>query len=248
MQTAKHPTEDELPSSKQLLRSTLIAIVAAFVLLVTIILPAEYDIDPTGLGRLLGLAQMGEIKIQLSKEAEADRRMARESAATLDGTKNTRRQPIAGSMAFEETTPKETTPKIETPAVEPASVETIVAEPLVPVSDDASPKSRSDTRSDEISITLSPGQGIEVKLAMQAGAKAQYEWSANGGVLNYDTHGDGGGQSISYEKGRGVAGDKGVLEAAFDGNHGWFWRNRTNEDVTMTLRTSGAYRELKRVL
>lgn len=243
MQTAKHPTEDELPSSKQLLRSTVIAVVAAFILLITIILPAEYGIDPTGLGRLLGLAQMGEIKIQLSKEAEADRRMARESAATLDGTENTRGQPMARSVAFEETAPK-----IETPAVEQAPVETTVAEPLVPVSDDASPKSRSDTRSDEISITLSPGQGIEVKLAMQAGAKARYEWSANGGVLNYDTHGDGGGQSISYEKGRGVAGDKGVLEAAFDGNHGWFWRNRTNEDVTMTLRTSGAYRALKRVL
>ena len=34
------------------------------------------------------------------------------------------------------------------------------------------------------------------------------------------------GASSSYTKGRGVAGDKGVLTAAFDGDHGWFWRNR----------------------
>ncbi|MCG8694791.1 MAG: transmembrane anchor protein, partial [Minwuiales bacterium] len=83
---------------------------------------------------------------------------------------------------------------------------------------------------------------------MDKGAQARFEWTANGGLLNYDTHGDGGGQSISYEKGRGVPGDEGLLVAAFDGNHGWFWRNRTKQDVTLTLRTNGAYRDLKRVL
>ena len=29
----------------------------------------------------------------------------------------------------------------------------------------------------------------------------------------------------------------GVLEAAFDGNHGWYWRNRDTNDVTVTVRT-----------
>ena len=37
------------------------------------VLPAEYNIDPTGVGRALGLTQMGEIKTQLAREAEADR-------------------------------------------------------------------------------------------------------------------------------------------------------------------------------
>ena len=37
--------------------------------------------------------------------------------------------------------------------------------------------------------------------------------SAKIDLLNYDTHGDGGGQSISYEKGRGVPGDEGELVA-----------------------------------
>ncbi|WP_241427577.1 HupE/UreJ family protein [Fertoeibacter niger] len=41
-----------------------------------------------------------------------------------------------------------------------------------------------------------------------------------------DTHGDGSGNSISYEKGRAVPADAGELTAAFTGNHGWFWRNR----------------------
>lgn len=73
MFNAEKPSLDELPSSAQLLRSTILAAISAIVILVTIILPAEYAIDPTGAGRLLGLAQMGEIKKELAEEAEQDR-------------------------------------------------------------------------------------------------------------------------------------------------------------------------------
>ena len=64
--------------------------------------------------------------------------------------------------------------------------------------------------------------------------------------MNFDLHGDGGGESISYEKGRGVPGAEGELTAAFDGEHGWFWRNRTGASVTVTLRATGEYAEVKR--
>ncbi len=67
------PNRAELPSSKQLLRSTVIAIIIAAVLLVTIVLPSEYGIDPTRVGRVLGLTKMGEIKMALAREAEQDR-------------------------------------------------------------------------------------------------------------------------------------------------------------------------------
>jgi hypothetical protein len=69
------PTRAELPTSGQLVRSTLIAAGVAAALLVTTVLPAEYGIDPTGVSRALGLAEMGEIKVQLHQEAEADRAM-----------------------------------------------------------------------------------------------------------------------------------------------------------------------------
>ncbi len=42
--------------------------------------------------------------------------------------------------------------------------------------------------------------------------------------------------------------DSGVLEAAFDGKHGWFWRNRSSKPVTVTLRTEGDYISIKRVI
>ena len=49
--------------------------------------------------------------------------------------------------------------------------------------------------------------------------------------------------------GRGKASHpiKGELIAAFDGMHGWFWRNRTRMTVNVTVRTSGDYSELKRM-
>jgi len=66
--------------------------------------------------------------------------------------------------------------------------------------------------------------------------------------VNFDTHGDGNGNSISYEKGRGVPEDEGELVAAFTGNHGWFFRNRNDSTVMVILRTSGDYGQMKRVL
>ena len=66
------PTRAELPSTGKLLRSTLMAVVIAVALLISVVLPAEYAIDPTGAGRLLGLTEMGEIKTQLAEEARPD--------------------------------------------------------------------------------------------------------------------------------------------------------------------------------
>ena len=65
--------------------------------------------------------------------------------------------------------------------------------------------------------------------------------------MNYDLHGDGGGEQISYEKGRGQPEAEGVLEAAFDGNHGWFWRNRVAADVKLTLKTKGVYSDIQQM-
>ncbi|UWN50052.1 hypothetical protein ASALC70_02270 [Alcanivorax sp. ALC70] len=66
------PKREELPSTAKLIRSTIIAAIVALVLLVTVVMPAEYGIDPTGAGRALGLTEMGEIKEQLADEAAAD--------------------------------------------------------------------------------------------------------------------------------------------------------------------------------
>lgn len=209
------PSRAELPTSRQLLRSTLIAAVAAATLLVTTVLPAEYGIDPTGIGRLLGLTEMGQIKEQLSKEAEADRNRDKGTSTPSD-----KKSSLIGTLIAQ------------------LSIGTAAAQTSTP-------------RTDEMSVTIAPGEGAEIKLDMKKGAKATFSWTATGGVVNYDTHGephDKPDATHSYEKGRGVAKNEGVLLAAFDGKHGWFWRNRSSSKVTVTVRASGEYASIKRVL
>ena len=48
----------------------------------------------------------------------------------------------------------------------------------------------------------------------------------------------------------GVLGEllRGELVAAFDGKHGWFWRNRTRGPVTITLKVQGNYTKLEKVI
>ena len=209
MHNTNIPTHVELPSSKQLVRSTLIAAAAAGAILVAVVLPAEYAIDPTGVGKVLGLTEMGQIKMQLAAEAEADR-----AASAQAG-----------------------------PAVAPAAATAAEQRPTAPT-----PPPPAGTRSDEMAVRLSPGEGAEVKLTMVEGAQANFSWTVSGGVVNFDLHGDGGGRSARYEQGRGVPGAEGVLEAAFDGNHGWYWRNRGQSPVTVTLRTNGAYSDIRRAI
>lgn len=48
-------TPSEIPSTRRLLRATAVAAAVAGVILVTTVLPAEYGIDPTGIGSRLGL-------------------------------------------------------------------------------------------------------------------------------------------------------------------------------------------------
>ena len=237
------PRRADLPTSAQLWRSTIIAAVAACGILVTLVLPSEYAIDPTGVGGYLGLTQMGKIKAQLAAEAAADAASSRSAPATAprDQAASRRSDQIEAFLS----TPSSNNPV--QPAPEPKLV--APAKPAMPSAGSKTlPRLSTAGRVDEISFTLVPGQGAEVKLVMRQGAQANFTWSSAGGVVNFDTHGDAPGQSASYEKGRGVDGDDGVLEAAFDGNHGWFWRNRGSAAVTITLRTSGDYTEFKRVL
>ena len=209
-------TAADVPSSRTLLRSTLIAAAVALVLLITVVMPAEYGVDPTGIGRLLGLKEMGEIKVALAREA-----------ATADSIEVA----TAGATAA------------------PASTSPATAPTAGPSGAPAGAASRDTSiRSHVTEIVLRPNEGKEIKLLMRKDARVTYSWSTDRGVVNYDTHADAPGIDYhGYAKGTAKPSDEGVLVAAFDGMHGWFWRNRGTEVVTVTLRTTGKYEELKRL-
>ena len=205
MFNSQRPSTDDLPTNGQLLRATAIAAIAAGAILVTVVLPSEYGIDLTGVGRVAGFTQMGEIKQQLALEAAADE--ARVSA-------------------------------------EAEAPQTVLAGNPDSTASDASGPS-----SDVTTLTLAPGEGAEIKLVMAKDNTVKYDWSASGGAVNFDTHADAPGISYhGYGKGSNSGGEQGTLVAAFDGSHGWFWRNRSGGAVTITLRTQGNYTEIKRVV
>ena len=72
MYNSNTPTNQDLPSTGKLIKSTIIAAIVAGVLLVTVVMPSEYGIDPTGVGKALGLTEMGDIKTSLAEDAAAD--------------------------------------------------------------------------------------------------------------------------------------------------------------------------------
>ncbi len=199
----------ESPTARRVLRSTVAAALVAMAILVTIVLPAEYGVDPTGIGRLLGLKEMGEIKMTLAREEAGH--AATEAAAASAAT--------AGDSA-----------------------RAIASAPIAAASPD------SIVRSDSTQIVLLPNEGKEIKLAMRKDARVSFSWSTNRGVVNYDTHGDSPTLKYhGYQKGSAASVDEAVLTAAFDGKHGWYWRNRTTDTITVTLRTKGDYQELIRM-
>lgn len=191
MYNTRIPEPNELPSLQQLRRSTIIALIVAALLLVTTVMPAEYGSDPTGIGRLLGLTQMGEIKMQLAEESAMHKA-----------------QQLAEATAVVAPTPQ---------------------------------------RTDTTTVTLKPNEGVEYKLEMSKGAKVRYEWFSQGGPVNHNLHTDTATGSHSYSKGAGVEKDSGELTAVSDGYHGWFWRNRNANNVTITLKTYGDYKNIKKM-
>jgi len=213
-----------LPSSIQLLKSTVYASIAALILLLTIVMPAEYGIDPTGVGSVTGLKRMGEIKMALADEAAAE---AQAIATAINSS-------LADS-SIEPDSPVETNPAIPEVSQADASQQTIAGE-----------NESMATRNDAMEVLLAPGVGKEIKVKLAKGKIVQYNWQSEGGIANFDVHGDSVALDIDYHNySRGAEhSSSGELEAAFDGNHGWFWRNRTDSPIVVKIQTSGEYTDI----
>lgn len=200
MTDSKHLDRRALPSAKRLLQATGIAIVVAAVILVTTILPAEYGIDPTGIGARLGLTSLSTTTAAPAAETTAPPPV-----------------PTAPALADDST---------------------------------AAWQSKVPYRNDEMTVTLKPGEGTEVKALMRHGERLVFSWTAEGGKVNFDMHGEElnapADKFTSYWQGRQQASGHGAFVAPFDGTHGWFWRNRDKAPATIKIKTAGFYEKLYR--
>ncbi|MCM2265523.1 MAG: hypothetical protein NDI73_10080 [Desulfuromonadales bacterium] len=193
-----------LPSIKQLVVATGMAGTIAVAILLTAVLPAEYGIDPTGIGKALRLTTLSSPKIE----------------------------PVAAIPAAVVPQPG--------PVAPPAAVQ---AQPVT-VAMNATP-----FRSDEMTLTLQPSQGLEVKAMMRKGEQFVFNWTVEGGKVNFDMHGEPPGKDdkfTSYWKAMQQDSAQGSFVAPFDGTHGWYWRNRGDLPVTVKLKVSGFYEKIFR--
>lgn len=98
---------------------------------------------------------------------------------------------------------------------------------------------------DVYELQLGPFESGEFKYTLAEGDKMRFEWTATGPV-DFDMHShpfDGGvdlTESYAIEK---APSQSGIYTAQFSGIHGWYWQNRSTDNVTVTLRAAGPMTE-----
>lgn len=173
-------TNNPIQSVKTLVISLISAIVLAVFILLTIVGPAEFGLDPTGLGEKLGLTVLA--------------------------------QPL-----------------------QQQNIKNVV---LCPAGEQAT------DWSDIVIITIPAASGLEYKFNLKNNAELSYAWKTDGAELYFDFHGEPAGDKTGYFKSFKEATKSqstGVLKVPFAGSHGWYWENKTQSPVRVTLKTKGQY-------
>jgi len=253
MRNSNIPEDRELPTTEKLLKSTVIAAIGAMVLLITVVMPAEYGIDPTGVGNMLGLKRMGEIKTSLAAEIEADEAAhAAEQVATAEEdhahgadthTHDEKAAPVAMVEAAEEDHAHGADTHTHDEEAAPVAMVEAAEEDHAHGADT---HTHDEVAIDNMTITLASNEGKEVKVTLQKGKTVSYNWVSSSGDVTFDAHGDSSALNIdyhSYKKGQSSS-DEGTIIAEFDGKHGWFWRNRSASPVTIQLQVTGEYTDI----
>jgi len=97
---------------------------------------------------------------------------------------------------------------------------------------------------DRTEFILEPFQSVEYKYQLSEDSTMIFSWMATG-ELEFDMHADPDGMEgeegvESFDKGSALSG-AGIYHAPFTGIHGWFWENRSFEQVHVQLDSAGFY-------
>jgi len=99
-------------------------------------------------------------------------------------------------------------------------------------------------KSETVDFKVGPREGMEYKYRLDKGEALLFSWKTTGPV-SYEFHAepDGAprGYAQSYEKGDGKSEASGTLTAPFPGIHGWYWENKSDKEITVTLTSAGFY-------
>lgn len=198
-----------LETKKIILTTILSLIVGSFILSIAV-LPAEYGIDPTGLGKILGFNKLYQ------KPAET------EGSLVVAGANSTKILLIKDGGCE---------PGVERPKE----------------ADNPAPEAQYTEREDSVQIHLPAGKGKEYKVRILKYGKLMYDWHTDKGFVYSDLHGDVKEEKPSketYYESYTVANSHtltGTLLAAYEGVHGWWFKNNTSEPITLTVHMKGEY-------
>ena len=96
-----------------------------------------------------------------------------------------------------------------------------------------------------VQLKLAPKEGMELKYRIDQGGGMLYSWSATS-ELHWGLHSTPDNAPRNYadffDIDQGTR-SHGVYNAPFTGIHGWWWENRSDREVTITLTTVGFYTE-----
>ena len=204
-------------NKKQLLKSVLWAFVIGAIVLVTAVLPAEYNIDPLGTGKLFGFSKL------YMDDAPKD---------TIDGAIRTVQTDVELL-------------KLKKLGSPPSVAKPIEAE-------NPTPEKQLGMRSDTISVLVAAGKGIEYKFKVLKYGSVKYDWNtSNNDIVYIDFHGEvyqeNPPEDVFYESYTLAYSNNmaGTFTAPFKGKHGWYFRNKNDKDLTVTLHIEGQYELLE---
>lgn len=213
------------PSSGSLFKSAFFTLLGAVIVTALFIMPAEYGVDPTGVGTKLGLTDLDA--------GEAAANTATEPSATLVPA------------------PRLVTGAFPSP---PAEADFDYYDPEV-LGDPFSRSHATEFRTTSMEIALDELEQVEVKAVMQQGDALVYTWKLiEGDTVYTDFHADPL-RTDQYpdrywlryaESEEGFA--SGSLVAPFDGNHGWYWMNIEENPVRIQLEVRGYYTSLEEIM
>lgn len=198
--------------TKKIVIATVAALILGTIIVVGAVLPAEYGIDPTGMGKSIGFDKLYQPE--------------EKSAETI--------QPVA-----------EVQSRIKVLKLEGGGSKPEIVKPEE--ADFPAPAKQYEERSDSFQISLKAGKGLEYKVKMLKHGRLKYEWILSSGIVYADFHGDvkqaNPPEDIYYESYAEAYTNNmiGNLLTPYEGLHGWYFKNITSNDITISVRLKGQY-------
>jgi hypothetical protein len=111
-------------------------------------------------------------------------------------------------------------------------------------------------KSTELEVVLAAGNAMELKFTMQKHDTVVYQWQVQGdaeGLSLTEFHGhtekpdDGSLGTLVFYKKHQDSQESGSLTAAFAGDHGWYFENDSDKDISIQLTAAGWYESVRKI-